>query len=192
MELFTPILINIDIQREYTTPGRPFYLNGIEPSLANCRRLLAHARRHRWPVIHVRHLQNRGHLFDEEMEFSRFVEGFEPLASEPVFTKAKLSCYSDDGFARMMESAYHDQVYVAGYNSLMCCLSTLVEAFHRGHRLNYVADASLARATKHADEQVAHRHATDILSIYANVVATDQVLAIRRESEWQRPVAAAE
>jgi ureidoacrylate peracid hydrolase len=192
MQMFTPILINIDIQREYTTPGRPFYLNGIEPSLSNCRLLLDHARKSRWPVIHVRHLQTRGHLFDEAMEFSRFVEGFEPLASEPVFTKAKLSCYSDEGFARMMESAYHDQVYIAGYNSLMCCLSTLVDAYHRGHRLNFVADASLARATRHADEQGAHVHATDILSIYANVVSTGKVLAIRREGELSAAMEAAE
>ena len=173
----TPILINIDIQREYTTQGRPFYLNGIEPSLRNCRRLLRHARASSWPVIHVRHIQKKGHLFDEAMEFSRFVEGFEPLPNEPVFTKSNLSCYSDPAFGRMMESACHDRVYVAGYNSLMCCLSTLVDAFHRGHRLNYVADASLARATKSADEAEAHRHATEILSIYADIVSTDQVTA---------------
>lgn len=187
----TPILINIDIQREYTTPGRPFYLNGIEPSLRNCRLLLRHARENHWPVMHVRHIQTKGHLFDEAMEFSRFVEGFEPLPSEPVFTKNNLSCYSDEGFRRMMEGAYHDQVYIAGYNSLMCCLSTLVDGFHRGHRLNYVADASLARATKSADEQESHRRATEILSIYANIVATDHVLAVGGEAEWRPHLAVA-
>jgi ureidoacrylate peracid hydrolase len=189
MPMRTPILVNIDIQREYTTPGRPFYLTGIEPSLRNCGLLLLHARDGSWPVIHVRHIQKKGHLFDEAMEFSRFVEGFEPLPSEPVFTKSNLSCYSDEGFSRMMESAYHDQVYIVGYNSLMCCLSTLVDAFHRGHRLNYVADASLARATRSADEQEAHRHATEILSIYANIVATDEVLAVGPAPQWRRPLA---
>jgi ureidoacrylate peracid hydrolase len=174
----TPILINIDIQREYTTPGRPFHLAGIEASLRNCRRLLRHARTNRWPVMHVRHVQTTGHLFGEGMEFSRFVEGFEPLPNEPVFTKSNLSCYSDEGFRRMMDGAHQDQVFVAGYNSLMCCLSTLVDAFHRGHRLHYVADASLARATRCADEAEAHRHATEILSIYADIVTTDEVLAV--------------
>jgi nicotinamidase-related amidase len=91
----------------------------------------------------------------------------------------------------MMESAYHDQVYIAGYNSLMCCLSTLVDAFHRGHRLNFVADASLARKTKSADEHEAHRHATDILSIYANIVTTEQVLATEAEPRFQPSLAAA-
>jgi nicotinamidase-related amidase len=190
MQMNTPILINIDIQREYTTPGRPFYLSGIGPSLENCRRLLRHARGSSWPVVHVRHIQRRGHLFDEAMEFSRFVEGFEPLSSEPVFTKSNLSCYSDDAFSRMMDSACDDQVYVAGYNSLMCCLSTLVDAFHRGHRVNFVADASLARATQQGDEQEVHRHVIEILAIYATIVTTDQVLAAPRRVHAEQPAVA--
>ena len=52
-----PLLIAIDIQREYTPVGRPYYINGVEPSVENCRRILSHARDQRWPVAHVRHVQ---------------------------------------------------------------------------------------------------------------------------------------
>ena len=68
------------------------------------------------------------------------------------------------------------EVCLAGYVAQLCCLSTIVEGFHRGHRVNYVADASCARATAHAGEQEAHRHASDIIGIYANLVATDQIV----------------
>lgn len=42
------ILVLIDIQKEYVTPGRPFYLSGIEPSLENSRQLLEFARKNDW------------------------------------------------------------------------------------------------------------------------------------------------
>ena len=171
----TPLLVMIDVQREYVTSGRPFFLNHIGPSLENCRRLLAHARSYSWPVAHVRHVQN-GHLFNGALPYSRFVDGFEPKPDEMVFTKGNLSCYSSDEFSRLMRSAQGERIYVAGYNSLMCCLSTIVEGFHRGHRMTFVSDASLARATKHADEVEAHLHATDIISIYADVVRTGDVV----------------
>ena len=177
----SPMLVMIDVQREYATPGRPFYLKEMAPSLENCRRLLAHARASSWPVAHVRHVQD-GQLFNGALPSSRFIQGFEPKPDEMVFTKGNLSCYSNDEFSRLMRAACGDRVYIAGYNSLMCCLSTVVEGFHRGHRLTFVSDASLARATKHADELEAHLHATDIISIYAEVVNTLDVLSESRKA----------
>lgn len=53
-----PTLVIIDIQKEYTTPNRPFYLKGIEPSLKNAQTLLAMARsQHNWQIAHVQHLR---------------------------------------------------------------------------------------------------------------------------------------
>jgi nicotinamidase-related amidase len=170
-----PILVLIDVQREYTSPGRPFHIKSIGPSLENCRRMLDFARANSWPVGHVRHLQD-GHLFNEGLEYSRFVAGFEPLPNEMLFTKSKLSCYSSEPFCQFMESARAEEVYLVGYNSQMCCLSTVVQGHHLGHRFNYVADASCARATANAGELDAHRHATDIIGIYARVLQTDEVL----------------
>jgi len=169
-----PILVLIDVQREYVSPGRPFHIAGIGPSLENCRRLLAHARANSWPIAHVRHF-GASHLFNEALEYSRFVEGFEPLPNEMLFTKTKLSCYSSEPFRLFMDSAREEDVYIVGYNTQMCCLSTVVDGYHRGHRFNYVADASCARATPHASEQEAHRHACDIIAIYANLRSTSDI-----------------
>lgn len=168
------ILVLIDVQREYTTPGRPFHLRGIEEPIARCRDLLAHARENQWPVAHIRHIQT-GHLFNPDLPYSRFVEGFEPLPHEMVFTKGNLSCFSAAEFARFMETARTDQVFIAGFNAAMCCLSTIVDGFHRGHRFSFVQDASLARPTPHADERQAHIHVTDVISIYADITDTSSV-----------------
>lgn len=177
----SPMVVAIDIQREYTTPGRPFFLRGIDESLENCAAIIAHARCESWPIVHVRHVQD-GHVFNEQTPFGRFVEGFEPRGSEMLFSKDKLSCYSNKGFAELMQWARSETVYVIGYNSIMCCLSTLVEAFHRGHRLNFVTDASLAKATAHASEDETHRIMTDVISIYANVVRTEDVIGVTGHS----------
>lgn len=172
-----PMLVAIDIQREYTTKGRPFYLNGIEESLENCRAILSHARDQRWPVAHIRHIQ-KGHVFSETNSCSRFVEGFEPLPHEFVFTKNNFSCYRCGGFEKFMEWSRSVRIFIIGYNSLMCCLSTIIDGYNRGHELTFVHDASLARATSNADERSAHLHATDIIKLYSEVVSSVDVLAI--------------
>jgi len=172
----TPLLLLIDIQREYIAKGRPFCLNGIEPALENCRSLLAHGRENQWPIVHVRYLQD-SHLFNEDLPYSRFIEGFEPLAHEMVFTKHMFSCFSDLEFTAFMGTTTHHPVYVMGFNAQMCCLSTVVDALHRGMRLNFISDASLARATALGDEQQSHAWVMEILSIYADIVDTESVLA---------------
>ncbi len=175
--LATPLVIAIDIQREYITPGRPFRLNGIEPALENCRRVLEHAREERWPIAHTRHLQD-SHLFNADTEYSRFIEGFEPLPHEMVFVKNMLSCFSSPEFAKMMETAKRHPIYVIGFNAQMCCLSTLVDGFHRGHRMSLVADATWARSTALGDERESYPWIKQILAVYADIVDTEEVLAI--------------
>ena len=180
-----PLLIAIDIQREYTPVGRPYYINGVEPSVENCRRILSHARDQRWPVAHVRHVQG-GHVFNEAMEYSRFVEGFEPRPHGFVFTKNNFSCYSNTAFGELLESAQRSAIYVIGYNSLMCCLSTIIEGHSRGHKLTFVEDASMEFSTPNADEAAAHLHGVDLIALYASVVDTEE--ALRDDSARRMPI----
>ena len=112
----TPLLLAMDIQQEYTAKGRPFYLDGIEPALENCRQVLEHARQNRWPILHMRHIQDT-HLFNESLPYSRFIEGFEPLAHEMVFTKHMFSCFSNADFAAFMSTTRHHPVYMMGFNA---------------------------------------------------------------------------
>ena len=77
-------------------------------------------------------------------------------------------------------------VYVMGYNSLMCCLSTIIEGQSRGHKLTFIEDASMAIATPNADEAAAHVHGVDLIAVYASVVDTEDVL--RDESARHMPM----
>jgi nicotinamidase-related amidase len=171
-----PSIIAIDLQKEYTTPGRPFFLRGIEPSLEKCRAILAEARRRAWTLVHVRHEQ-AGELFNPESPYSDFIEGCNPLPSERVFVKGQRSCYSNPGFARLMAKLRSRPVYVIGYGSPLCCLATFIDAQSRGHGLTFVRDASHARAFADLGEGDAHRSATAIIGLYGSVATADDVLA---------------
>jgi nicotinamidase-related amidase len=171
-----PLIIAIGIQREYATPGMPFFLSGIGESLENCRRIIRHARILGWPVAHVRDIQD-GHLFNGDVTYSEFVEGFEPLPFEMVFTKSNFSGYSCSGFCNMMEKSRNSTAYIIGYISTICCLSTIVEGYHHGHLLSFVSDASLAKATARATEIEVHEFAVDVISNYADVVTTKELLS---------------
>lgn len=170
-----PVVIAIDIQREYTTPGRPYCMAGIQPSLDNCRRIIRQARSAGWPVIHVRHLQD-GSVFNPQDLHSQFVEGCEPAQGEAVVTKSKLSSYSNDEFRRILDGHDSAEFLVIGYGSNMCCLATIVSGAVFGHRFSFIHDASWARAVGGSTEQEAHASASRILGIHARLRTTDELL----------------
>jgi nicotinamidase-related amidase len=171
------ILVVIDIQKEYTTPGRPFYLEQAGPSLKTAKGVLETARDLAWPVVHVRHVQS-GDIFNAESPNSDYVEDFRPRAGEREVTKSDFSCYSSPEFARLAAAEPKTEFVVIGYGSTMCCLSTIVDGYHRGQKFVFVKDASSAKRTASMDELSAHRAATDIMSIYAKVVGASELFEV--------------
>ena len=171
-----PILVVIDIQKEYVTPGRPYFIHGIAPSLDRAKAVLQAARADGWRVVHVRHLQT-GDLFGRASPYAAYVPGFEPLKGEIEIVKADYSCYCSAAFARLMKANIDRPIYVVGYGSTKCCLATIVEGYHRGQKLYFVSDASNAKRSDLFDEDSLHAHATDILRSYCTVIASDSVRA---------------
>jgi ureidoacrylate peracid hydrolase len=173
------VLVLIDIQKEYITPGRYFYLSGITPSLRKAHEVLLHARAEGWKIIHVKHEKEGGPIFSPGAELTEFIDEFKPEANEVVITKHLYSCYSSTEFSRVMAEHTKDQVFVVGYNTIMCCLSTLISAYHLGQRLSLVTDASLAKATNEFTESENHRFAISVIQAagYANCVTANEVLA---------------
>lgn|SRR3990167_8700018 len=155
------ILVLIDIQKEYTTEGRPFYLQGIEFSLIKCRELLDFARSNEWEILHVQHSNGHGAVrFNPDSEYFDFVNGFKPKESEKLYIKSDFSCYSNSDFADYIENAVkldECSIYLIGYNSVMCCLSTLEEARRRKHKMVFVEDASLAKSIEDVGEIDTHK-----------------------------------
>ena len=171
-----PLLILIDIQREYIEDGRPLRFDAIEKSLFNCSKMLGHARQHRWDIAHVIWRQ-RSELFDETQHFSEFITGFNPRGSERVFVKSGVSAYSNREFATMMQFRGGGDAFVIGYQGPSACLATLVDGFSRGHCLNFVADASLSPCTGEVDEATAHRRLIDLAGQYAAITTTNEAVS---------------
>ena len=65
---------------------------------------------------------------------------------------------------------------MAGYGATMCCLSTLVDAHHRGYDFTFVTDATCAKRTARFGEQDMREHIVDIMSAFGNLTTTEEVL----------------
>ena len=171
-----PTLVLIDIQKEYFTKGRPFYLNGGADSLENARTLLALARKNNWNIIHVQHL-NDGEYFPRGGETSQFVEGFEPQENEDLVVKSALSAYSNPQFKDLIEANKQQEIYVVGYGSTMCCLATIITGVSNGHKLTFVKDASWAKKPNDAlEERPTHEVMSAVLAIHSKVTTTQEII----------------
>ncbi len=178
------ILVLIDIQKEYVTPGRPFYLSGFEPSLENSRQLLAFARKNNWEIIHIQHSNGEtAERFNSKTEYFDFVDDFKPINSEKHFVKMDFSCYSSPEFNTYMSELFTSKeaapnIYLIGYNTVMCCLSTLEEARRKKHKMHLVKDATLAKAIGNVTEKDMHQI---MLGVYAAkglapLVTTEEII----------------
>lgn len=169
------ILCLIDLQKEYEIEGRPFCIPGVSKSLKEISKLVTVARINKWPILHVRHLQESG-LFASGSPEAEFINGFEPQVGELTFTKNNFSCFADPNFTESLKKYKDHKVLVAGYGSTMCCMSTILEGYHRGYKMVFVANASDAKPSGTFDSSKLHEAATHILSTFCEIVQTDDVL----------------
>jgi nicotinamidase-related amidase len=169
------VLVVVDIQREIETEGRPYFIHDLKGSLQNARRVLQHARSCAWTVYHVRHLQE-GDLYGHDSPLSLAISGLERGESEVEFIKSDYSCFSSLPFAQAMTRHTADEVVVIGYGSTKCCLATLVDAYGRGQKMTFVADASGSQAFGPKSGEAMHSFASTILETFARVVKTEDVL----------------
>lgn len=165
-------LVVIDIQREYITHGRSFIIQGIGPSLQKAHAMLHYARQAGWPIVHVQHLQD-GDLFGRDSATSDFIDGFAPLASEPLAVKGDYSSFSSPEFEHFVRAHSDHEFVVIGYGAAMCCLGTIVDGYHRGYRFALVRDATAARASDGLTEESLHAHAVAILRPFARITETE-------------------
>ena len=137
-------LVLVDLQQEYIASPRVLALEETKGALANCRAALAHARAMGLPVAFVRWI-DRTPLFNKATRFSRWIEGFEPHGVDMIFERNRPSCYASADFAEVM-SAGGGSFVLAGFAGEAACLATAIDAFHRGHTVTYLADASASHA----------------------------------------------
>lgn len=177
-------LVVIDIQREYTTPGRKFCISSISPSLNNAYAMLRFARNQGWPIVHVQHLQD-GEVFNQHADTSDFVDGFVPERDETLAVKGNYSSFSSPEFTKFVADHADHEFVVIGYGTTMCCLSTIVDGYHRGYQFALVQDACAARATRGLTEASLHEHAVAILEPFARLTTTEQETTLLNQEVFE-------
>jgi nicotinamidase-related amidase len=170
-----PTLVLLDLQQEYVASPRLYSIPQAEKALENCRLALVHSRRVGLPVAFLRMI---GHspFFNPALSYSNWIPGFEPLTSEMVFERSKPSCYANREFAHAMtEGGGH--FVLAGFSGEAGCLATAVEAFHQGHRVTYLADASASLGLGQIPASTVHETVAQLIGLYGEVTTTQDWIA---------------
>lgn len=170
-----PTLVLVDLQQEYVASQRILAIADPAEALANCRAALAHARAMGFPVAFVRWIA-RAPLFNAATRFARWIEGFEPTGVDMVFERNRPSCYASPEFAEVIGSGGGSFV-LAGFAGEAACLSTTVDAFHRGHRVTYLADASASHGLDDIAADHVHHVVSSVTGLYGSVMATRSWIA---------------
>ena len=178
--LTVPTLVMIDLQQEYVAAPRRMAVPNVEPVLVQCRVLLQHARALGFPVAFTRRIR-RATFFNSATRFSQWIEGFSPLPSEMVFEREMPSCYDSEEFARVMDEGIGNNMVVAGFAGESACLSTIVDAHHRGHRVTFVTDASASHALDGTAASDVHALLAKVLSLYGAVATTAEWIDSTRQ-----------
>lgn len=172
----SPLICFVDLQIEYVANNRRLALAEREPWMSNCRLLLDGARRHRLSIAHFRQLR-RETEFNIATEFCGWIEDFRPRPFEMVFERPKPSCYAAEKFNELLCALDNPEFLLVGLTSGGACLSTAVEAFHRGDRCVFVEDASSSAPIGRLDESQSHEVVTDLMRSYCHVISASQALA---------------
>jgi nicotinamidase-related amidase len=107
----------------------------------------------------------------ETRSYPTWIKGFEPRRTDMVFDRTMPSCYSSLEFARTIERTSRSFV-LAGFSAEMSCLSTMIQAFHFGHQVIYLADASACGASLQLSAADMCKSINAILPLYGAVSRT--------------------
>jgi len=179
--LTVPTIVMVDLQQEYVAAPRRMAVPDATPALAQCSRLLSHARTMGFPVAFMKRVTHAP-FFNAATRFSQWIDGFFPLPTEMVFERELPSCYANDDFARVLNEGAGGNVVLAGFAGESACLSTVIDAYHRGHRVTFLTDASASHALDAVAASNVHNLLSKLLRLYATVVTTAEW--IEATSQW--------
>ena len=139
-----------------------------------------------FPVAFVR-WTGQSPLFNAATRFSRWIEGFEPWGSDMIFERSKPSCYASAPFCDVMECGGGSFV-LAGFAGETACLATAIDAFSRGHRLTFLADASASHRLDEIGSNDVHQVVTKVIELYGDVLGTRTWISATSRTRRQRRV----
>jgi nicotinamidase-related amidase len=166
-----PTVILVDLQQEYVAAPRRMAVPDATEALGQCRLLLTHARAMGFPVAFTKWIPHAP-FFNAASPFSHWIDGFSPMPTEMVFERQLPSCYANSDFAGLMDEGAGNNVVLAGFAGESACLSTMIDAYHRGHRVTFLLDASASHGLDGAAAGDVHSLIAKILSLYGTVATT--------------------
>ncbi len=142
-----PTLILVDIQNDYFKGGA-FPLPGMERAARVAAMLLKRARKEKWKIIHVQHLEA-----DKESGFlvkgtrgAAIHRSVHPKRGEKVVKKAHPNAFKDTSLYADLLNA--QRIYFAGAMSNMCIDATARTASDLGFEVSIVEDACAASSLR--------------------------------------------
>ncbi len=137
-------LILIDCQNTYREGV--MQLEGVEPALAECSRLLTRARAAGTPVIHIRHDAGPGSPYDVTAPIGQISDPVAPAGDEKVITKTLPSAFAGTDLDAELKRLGVTDVVLAGFMTHVCINSTARAAFSHGYRPTVVAAGTATRS----------------------------------------------
>ena len=158
------------MQHEYLAKLRLFAISQTDRAVDNCRKVLDYSRRAGLPVAFIRML-NELAFFNRATAFVRWIGGFGPYRNEMIFERSSPSCYSCEPFTALVNQS-RGGIVLAGFAGELACLSTLIDASHRNHKVTCLCDASARHALDEMPADEVHRAVSKICGIYGGVFET--------------------
>lgn len=137
-------LILIDCQNTYREGV--MQLEGVEPALQECARLLQRARESGTPVIHIQHDAGAGGPYDTKAHIGSIADVVAPQAGEKVITKNYPSSFEQTDLDAELKRLGVTDLVLAGFMTHVCVNSTARAAFNHGYRPTVVANATATRS----------------------------------------------
>jgi nicotinamidase-related amidase len=66
---------------------------------------------------------------------------------------------------------------LAGFSGEAGCLATAIEAFHRGHQVTFLSDASASLGLNGIEAASVHKTVVQLIALYAEVTTTESWVA---------------
>ncbi len=137
-------LILIDCQQTYREGVMK--LEGVEPALYECSRLLARARSAGVPVIHVQHDAGPGSPYDTRAPIGQIADPVAPRPGEKVITKTRPSSFEGTDLDEELKRLGVTDLVLAGFMTHVCINSTARAAFNHGYRPTVIAAGTATRS----------------------------------------------
>ena len=137
-------LILIDCQNTYREGV--MQLEGVEPALVECQKLLARYRDAGRPVIHIQHDAGKGTPYDVSDRIGAIADVVQPRAGEPVVVKNYPSSFEKTNLNDLLKGYGVEDLTIAGFMTHVCVNSTARAAFNHGYKTTVVAAATATRS----------------------------------------------